>query len=236
MLIEDADLPVVPLAPPPWALEGRGTILLVKQTKDALDDPSFIPPALRGLRRHGGHALVMFVDYERSAVGPYRELLYIPGRFDFPNGRHYSITRIYVSSMASVVNGRVNWGIPKDACDFDYRYGADGRDRFDVSHEGTRFAHLEIAARGPRLPFTTGLLPRVLLTLSQIHGGRQFTYVPSASGTVQFAKVTNWQFDGTLFPDLTRGRVLACVRTPRFRMRFPVSQIVPAAGLAAAAP
>ncbi|GAC1622430.1 MAG: hypothetical protein NVS9B10_06370 [Nevskia sp.] len=225
MLIEDADLPVAALAPAPWTLSGRGTILLVKLPKPALDDPAFVPAELRGLRRHGGFALVMFVDYEDSAVGPYRELLYIPGRFDFPNGRHYSITRIYVSSMESVVNGRRNWGIPKDCCDFDYRYGADGRDVFEVSHEGRRFAHLALQARGPGLPFTTALLPDALLTLSQIHGGRQFTYVPSASGRVQFARVTDWAFDGALFPDLARGRVLACVRTPRFRMGFPVAAV-----------
>lgn len=224
MLIPHADLPVVPLAPPPWSLTGRGTILLVTLPKDALDDPAFVPAELRG-RRHGGQALVMFVDYEHSAVGPYRELLYIPGRFDFPNGRHYSITRIYVSTMASVVNGRINWGIPKDCCDFDYRYGADGRDVFDVSHGSRRFAHLETRARGPRLPFTTGLLPKALLTLSQFYEGRQFTYIPSAGGQVQFAKVTDWAFDGDLFPNLARGRVLACVRTPRFRMTFPVSTV-----------
>ena len=229
MLIPHADLPVVPLAPAPWSLTGRGTILLVKLPPDVLDDPAFIPAELRGVKRHGGFAMVMFVDYEDSAVGPYRELLYIPGKFDFPNGRHYSITRIYVSTMESVVNGRINWGIPKDRCDFDYRYGEDGRDVFDVSHEGGRFAHLELQARGPKLPFTTAILPDVLLTLSQFYGGRQFTYIPSARGQVQFARVTDWQFDGTLFPDLARGTPLACVRTPRFRMGFPVSSVRAAA-------
>lgn len=225
MLIPHADLPQVPMAPAPWTLTGRGTILLVKLPKAALDDPSFTPPELRGQPRHGGFAMVMFVDYEDSAVGPYRELLYIPGKYDFPNGRHYSITRIYVSSMKSVVNGRVNWGIPKDCCDFDYRYGADDRDVLDVSLGGKRFAHLVVEARGPKLPFTTGLLPDFLLTLSQYYGGQQFTYIPSASGQVQFAKVRDWQFDGELFPDLAQGKVLACVRTPRFRMTFPVSEI-----------
>lgn len=224
MLTAHADLPVVPLAPPPWSLTGRGTILLVKLPKEVLDDPAFVPAELRG-RRHGGHALVMFVDYADSAVGPYRELLYIPGRFDFPNGRHYSITRIYVSSMDSVVNGRLNWGIPKDCCDFDYRYGDDGRDVYDVSHAGRRFAHLELKAGGPRLPFSTALLPTFLLTLSQVYEGRQFTYIPAASGQLQFAKVSDWAFDGELFPDLARGKVVACVRTPRFRMTFPVSTI-----------
>ena len=226
MLLSDDQLPTVPLAPAPWSLTGRGWILLVKMPATALDDPAFVPPALRG-KRHGRLAMVMLVDYETSAVGPYQELLYIPGRFDFPNGRHYSITRIYVSTMDSVVNGRLNWGIPKDRCDFDFRQDSDGDDLLSVSHQGRRFAHLRVHGGGLRLPFTTGLLPRFLLTLSQYHGGRQFTYVPSASGQVQFSHVVDMQFDGTLFPDLGVGKVVACMKTPRFRMTFPLSTTAP---------
>lgn len=224
MLIPDDQLPTVPLAPPPWRLTGQGWILLVRMPDSALDDPQFVPAELRG-KRHGRMALVMAVDYAESAVGPYRELLYIPGRFDFSNGRHYSITRIYVSTNESVVNGRINWGIPKDCCDFDYRSDATGSDVLNVSLAGTRFAHLRIRAGGPKLPFTTALLPKFLLTLSQFHGGRQFTYIPSATGRLQFARVLDMAFDGALFPDLSQGKVIACVKTPRFAMTFPVSTI-----------
>lgn len=226
MLKRDDELPEVPLAPAPWALTGRGWILLVKLPKSALDDPAFVPPELRG-KRHGRYALVMLVDYETSPVGPYRELLYIPGRFDFPNGRHFSITRIYVSTMDSVVNGRINWGIPKDCCDFDFRDDKEGNDLLSASHEGERFAHFTIRPGRWRLPFTSRLLPRLLLTLSQYHGGRQFTYIPSASGRLQFSRVVEMHFDGKLFPDLAKGKVVACVKTPRFGMNFPVATTAP---------
>lgn len=222
----DDELPDVPLAPAPWTLTGHGWILLVKLPQSALDDPAFVPPGLRG-KRHGRYAMVMLVDYETSAVGPYRELLYIPGRFDFLNGRHYSITRIYVSTMNSVVNGRINWGIPKNCCDFDFHCNADGDDLLSVSHEGQRFAYLHIHPSRLRLPFTTALLPRFLRTLSQYYGGRQFTYIPSASGQMQFSRVMDMQFDGKLFPDLVQGKVVICVKTPRFQMGFPVSAIAP---------
>ena len=173
--------------------------------------------------------MVMLVDYENSAVGPYRELLYIPGKFAFGRKVLQSITRIYVSSMESVVNGRINWGIPKDRCDFDCRYGgADGQDRLDASLGGRRFASFTFKPGKLCLPFTSALVPDALLTLAQIHGGRQFVYVPSAKGQVQFAKVTDWSFDSALFPDLAHGRVLACVKVPRFTMGFPVSAVTPA--------
>jgi hypothetical protein len=227
LLTEDADLPTVPLAPAPWSLTGTGYILLMKLPAAVLDDPRHTPTSLRGQRR-GGLSMVMLVDYENSAVGPYRELLYIPGKFAFGTKVYQSITRIYVSSMESVVNGRINWGIPKDRCDFDYQYGADGHDRLEASLNGRPFARFAFKAGGWRLPFSTAIVPNALLTLAQRHGGRQFVYVPSASGRVQFAKVTDWSFDAALFPDLAQGKVLACVKVPRFAMGFPVSAVQPA--------
>lgn len=226
LLTPDAALPTVPLAPAPWSLTGSGYILLMKLPPAVLDDPRHTPTALRGQRR-GGLSMVMLVDYERSAVGPYRELLYIPGTFAFGARTLQSITRIYVSSMESVVNGRINWGIPKDRCDFDFQYGSDGRDRCEASLNGKPFATFAFRTGGWTLPFSTAIVPNALIRLAQIHGGRQFVYVPSASGRIRFAKVTDWSFDAAWFPDLAQGRVLACVKVPRFTMGFPVSAVGP---------
>ena len=227
LLTPDAALPTVPLAPAPWSLTGTGYIVLMKLPPAVLDDPRHTPAALRGKRR-GGMAAVMLVDYESSAVGPYRELLYIPGKFAFGDKALQSITRIYVSSMESVVNGRINWGIPKDQCDFDFQYGADGQDRCEARLNGKTFAKFAFKAGGWKLPFSSAIVPNALLRLAQIHGGQQFVYVPSASGKIQFAKVTDWSFDAALFPDLAQGKVLACVKVPRFTMGFPVSAVTPA--------
>ena len=228
LLTADADLPTVPLAPAPWSLTGTGYILLMKLPVRVLDDPRHTPPELRG-RRRGGLSLAMLVDYESSPVGPYRELLYIPGTFAFGDRVRQSITRIYVSSLESVVNGRINWGIPKDVCDFDFRYRQpDGTDRLEASLGGTPFARFAFRPGWLRLPFASWLLPKALLTLAQVHGGRQFTYVPSASGSVRLAKLVEATFDAERFPDLAQGRVLACVQVPRFTMGFPVSSVQPA--------
>jgi len=227
LLTEDADLPTVPLAPAPWSLTGTGYIVLMKLPPAVLDDPRHTPAALRGQRR-GGLSMVMLVDYESSAVGPYRELLYVPGKFAFGAKVYQSITRIYVSSMESVVNGRINWGIPKDQCDFDYQYGSNGDDRLEARLNGKAFARFAFKAGGWKLPFSTAIVPNALLKLAQRHGGRQFVYVPTASGSIQFAKVTDWSFDAALFPDLAQGKVLACVKVPRFTMGFPVSAVTPA--------
>jgi hypothetical protein len=227
LLTPDAKLPTVPLAPAPWSLTGTGYILLMKLPAALLDDPRHTPEPLRGKRR-GGLTSVMLVDYESSPVGPYRELLYIPGTFAFGEHVRQSITRIYVSSMESVVNGRRNWGIPKDACEFDFRYRQpDGTDRMEARLDGRPFARFAFRPGWLRLPFVSWLVPKFLLTLAQIHGGRQFTYVPSARGSIRFARLVDCWFDPALFPDLAQGKVLACVQVPRFTMGFPVSAVTP---------
>ncbi len=210
----------IALAPAPWDLAGQGYMLAMWLPHDVLDHGSFIPEGLSRAGR-GRLAFAMFVDYASSDVGPYHELLYIPGKLRFgPSDSRLSITRIFVSSQASVVNGRLNWGIPKDRCDFDVSYGA--RDHVALRGEdGGRFAELELEAFGPRLPAPMQWTPRAWRTLSQLRDGKRFTYVPEASGHFRFARVRNWRFDAAMFPDLARGRVLGAMKITDFRMRFP---------------
>mmetsp|Transcript_5735 Transcript_5735/g.9565 ORF Transcript_5735/g.9565 Transcript_5735/m.9565 type:complete len:143 (+) Transcript_5735:478-906(+) len=66
---------------------------------------------------YSGFGAVMLVRYSDFPVGPYDELLLIPGAFE-PKGTARKpfladrlVTRIYVSSIASVKQGRKNWGI-----------------------------------------------------------------------------------------------------------------------------
>lgn len=218
--------PDVPLAPAPWNLRGQGYLFLLRLPEPVLTHGSFVPPNLQRAG-NGRTAIAMFVDYAQSDVGPYHELLYIPGQFHFGAQRHWSITRIFVSTWDSVVNGRRNWGIPKDRCDFTVDYGT--QDRVSLhTEQGTRFAELELEAFGPRLPAPIGWTPRRWRTLSQQYDGQRYTYVPEASGHFRFARVRHWRFDPAMFPDLAQGRVLAAVKITDFSMRFPVSRIEPA--------
>ncbi|KAE8403254.1 hypothetical protein BDV37DRAFT_294677 [Aspergillus pseudonomiae] len=72
----------------------------------------------------GGFCVCMIVRYLESPVGPYDELLWAPGVFQDPRHdkpvKRYRITRIYVSSLDSVYNGRKNWNIPKTLANFEF--------------------------------------------------------------------------------------------------------------------
>jgi len=218
------NLPTVPEAPAPWQLKGRGYILAIRLPKAFLDEQSFIPDSLKPSRR-GPLAYVMFVDYETSGVGPYRELLYIPGSLQFSTARQLSISRIYVSSWESVVNGHRNWGIPKDYCDFEVKYGPDDIDEVSVSLNGRVFAELKFREKFFRLPFNSKLIPKKLRTLAQQFKGREFTYTPEAKGSIKPAALLKSRFDSDYFPDISQGKIVACVKVTDFDMTFPVAAI-----------
>jgi len=226
MLQPDDVLPGVPLRPAPWDLRGSAWIVALKLPPHDPARDAFLPPELAG-RGRGLASYLMFVDYLESGCGPYRELLFIPGAFPFGDGRrHLSISRILVSTWDSVVNGRNNWGIPKDRADFEVQQ--EGRDEVvRVTSDGRELCELRMAQLrfAPPLPVHSGIVPAALRTLAQRFRGNTYYYAPEARGRVRPGRLVSRRFDGTLFPDLSSAAVVAALKVESFRMRFPVARV-----------
>ncbi|CAE7226416.1 unnamed protein product [Rhizoctonia solani] len=118
---------------PPWTLEAEAWWILPAipmpwQAKElprgALDPQESATFQESQATYQGGLGTIQLIRYHSSPVGPYDELLYVPGQMNFKAGGSslsgLSITRIYVSSFASVVNGRRNWNIPKRLARFEF--------------------------------------------------------------------------------------------------------------------
>jgi hypothetical protein len=218
-------LPTVALHPAPWQLRGSAYLLAVHMPGDVLDHAAFVPPSWVP-RRRGRISYVAFFDYHESNCGPYRELLVAPAVFAFDSGTYPAISRIFVSTYDSVVNGRNNWGIPKDQADFTVHNDAERKtDLITASRDGHTFAELELRSFGPALPVTTGLLLRSLRTLLQPWQGKGYRITLSARGRVRMASLGRWRFDAEYFPDLARGRVLGAIQLPEFEMTFPLPEM-----------
>jgi hypothetical protein len=217
-------LPEVPRAPAPWTLYGSAWIT-VARLPDA-EIRNHVPPALRDVAFRGP-SVVMFVDYRDSPAGPYRELLFIPGRFTDRGHNAWSVTRIWVSTWNSVVNGRRNWGIPKDLAEF-VRDKRDGQERITVIRDRSTVARLDFAAGGPAFPVGTGFVPAMLRRLVQYHEGQRYSLALQATARVRAARLLAAEGGKGLFPDLGAARVLASARVSRFTMTFPEADVSPA--------
>ena len=216
-------LPDVPRCPAPWSLRGHAWMVVLRLPAGDPARTAFVPADLRATVK-SAFSVLMCVAYDEAPCGPYRELLFIPGTMDFGDARHPSISRILVSTWESVVNGRSNWGIPKDRADFDW-FRSDAGDRWRVTSDGRELCSLEFTEpTGLRLPLSTAWVPRRLGTLAQRQDGRNYYYQPEATGSLRLCRLRGWRFDPELFPDLSRAAVLTAVRIEGFRMIFPLAR------------
>lgn len=223
MLQASAGLPEVPAVPAPWTLRGHAWMVALRLGSNDPARTAFVAPELQPSLRTAVSVL-MCVVYDEAPCGPYRELLFVPGTLRVGAVRHPSISRILVSTWDSVVNGRRNWGIPKDRADFDWSRGDDA-DHWRVSDQGREVCRLEFSApTGLRLPLSTAWVPSRWGTLVQRLDGRTYLCRPEARGTMQLCRVRHWAFDAGLFPDLARSTVLAAARVQDFRMTFPLAR------------
>ncbi|KAH8836016.1 hypothetical protein DL96DRAFT_1455222, partial [Flagelloscypha sp. PMI_526] len=84
----------------------------------------------------GGIGGIQIISYSQTPVDD--ELIYLPGKFKNPDGTFGNrIGRIYVSSKASVINGRRNWNIPKQLADFKIEKQQDDSWKIEVAHPGS---------------------------------------------------------------------------------------------------
>ncbi len=211
------------LAAAPWQLSGQGYVIAVWQ-------PSSVNHKKQTLWRSRGQIqLLIFANYTHSDVGPYYELLHIPNLKRGAIKGYPSINKIYVSSMASVINGQQNWGIPKELAVFDYHSAKQGNDSDVVVLKTTHqqpIAHIEFQPRGLKFPISTALIPKRLRTLVQDWQGKRFYTAPEAKGQAYLATVKNWSFDPVYFPDLSQAKVISAIKIKDLEMVFPTAKVV----------
>jgi hypothetical protein len=216
--------------PPPWRLRGSGYVFLFTFEPWFLRNGGFLPPELVGEHFEGELGVLMLVDYGRSPVGPYRELLFAAGR-NLRWRRHlFSISRIYVSTAASAANGRENWAIPKEAAEFEVVPGEEGAERVIVQRDRLAEVDLTVApGRGLPLPASSLFVPSSWRTIAQFREGRTCETRLSGWGTLRPARLLDFRTMPKAFPDVNEGKLIAGFRVQDFRLRFPQPRVRPEA-------
>lgn len=126
----------------PWILHGRGLVfpcMLPKET--AMQYSAYAEDPNELVKFVGGIGAFILVNYTDSPVGPYKELVFIPGMyqyFDSVAGKvktAHGISRIWVDNQKSVTDARANWGIPKELAEFEWKEpSSSGPGRVTVRH------------------------------------------------------------------------------------------------------
>lgn len=209
--------PFLPV-PAPWTLQGEGIVLLFHFKKNWVAQAANLPAYLQG-KFKGGFGYVMLVDYQESPVGPYRELLFIPGKFG--EEKLQSITTIFVDSEASTANGRANWAIPKQTAEFHWQKER-GLDQVEVSLNGKQVFRASIRSGGIPFPMSTALLP---IRLRQELAGQVLFTQPEGKGWGKLARIQEVEVDPQLFPDIRGIKPLLALKVSPFTLTFPKPSI-----------
>ncbi|TGL60781.1 acetoacetate decarboxylase family protein [Leptospira sarikeiensis] len=209
--------------PAPWSLTGEGFLFPLFGRKSYNMEMAFLDEEDRKSYT-GGLGSLMLVNYERSDVGPYYELLYIPGNFEFKDSKYKRITRIFVSSQTSVEEGIRNWAIPKERADFVWKKEGSVT-KIEVSRDGKTFFKIKIRSLGFNFPISTSILPYVLL--QKADDGSKLSTAFIGKGKGKFARIESVWSDETVFPDFIKGGGMKTgVSALPFNLTFPVAEIV----------
>jgi hypothetical protein len=179
-------------APAPWSLTGRGFILMYRFPQAFIRECCFLPDEWKTMK-WSGLGYVMIVDYQDSPVGPYSELLIIPGKTRLDGTKLSTISKIYVDSAESMVNGRRNWGIPKELTDFEWTVES----RKHTIKVGSFRPWFEIVLEHGSIPIPidTRLLP---IHLYQNTDSRNYRVSPTGKGTGRFSMIKSIEVDPLL--------------------------------------
>lgn len=212
--------------PAPWTLSGKGYILLYKFSKSFVEAKTNLPDFIKG-RYAGGFGAIMLVDYKSSDAGPYGELLLIPGKFHHKGKKFNTISKIYVSSIVSVENGRRNWGIPKELAKFSFRSTGPRTEKVSISTGDTPIAEFTLTAGNLSFPVNTKLLP---FPLVQQQEGKYYYTTFQGKGSGKFVKLKDVSINPELFPDISGFKPLIAIKVEPFEITFPVATITPSEG------
>lgn len=207
--------------PAPWDLNGKGYIIIYKLSKDFVDKYACTPNFLKG-KFLGGFGALMLVDYKNSNAGPYGEMLFIPGKFKYKNKRLNTISKIYVSTMESVVNGRNNWGIPKEKADFNFEKLDSNIENICVFTNNTNIAKFKIKTGKLQFPVSTKLMP---FPLVQEYNDKIYYTNFYGSGTGRLCSIKDIQINANMFPCIDKCKPLLAIEVDPFNITFPEANI-----------
>ena len=210
------------IAPAPWFLTGNGFVLLYHLPAAFNHQFGFMADYQKAGYK-GGIGAVMLVDYKSSDVGPYYELLYIPGLFYIGGKLTFSISKIYVSSYDSLWNARENWAIPKELAQFKVTTLPDGSHRFQASQQDHQFLEVALKPKGWQIPFTSKLLPLSRIT-QQNHLGDLLLTPITLKGQVRFCSSEVKFSEPDFFPPIHQLKPIVTLTIQDFSMIFPVAE------------
>jgi hypothetical protein len=203
----------------PWTLTGRGFILMYRFPEAFVRESCFVPEEWKILK-WSGQAYVMLIDYLDSPVGPFHELLLMPGKADLGGSSRRTMSKVYCDSVAAMMDGRNNWGFPKELTDF--KWNTSGRRQHIQVGSFSPWLDIRLETGSIPFPVSTAMLS---MNLYQELDHQVFKLSPGGKGTGRFCLVKEVKADPFFFPELNHYEPSVALYIDPFKITYPIADV-----------
>lgn len=201
-------------SPPPWKIKGEAILMIFKFNEKWVEQKGNVPKRLQSKFR-GGLGFLLLGDYLNTPVGPFRELIFVPGKFY--KTRRKVITKSFSSTEASTQNGRANWGIPKETLPIQWEREK-SRDSVRILKNGELIFTAEFNTMAIPFPLSTALFP---LRLCQTWNRLKYFTRLTGFGWGKLIKINKLDLDPHFFPDIRSIAPIVAIKLSALQMTFP---------------
>jgi hypothetical protein len=201
-----------------YEFKGNGYALFYRFDEEFTRLDTFLPENLKN-NYCRGLGVVLYMNYTESEIGPYEELLFIPGKFCYRGKKNHFISKAYVSTEEAATFGRDNWFIPNEKATFSVKPLENHIENISIDVKEEEILSFEI--KTGKIRFRLGTSKCLAFSLMQLNGDEPVQLNYSGTVTANFAKLASIKIRPAFFPDIARFTPLVVLRMKSFTLRLP---------------
>jgi hypothetical protein len=201
-----------------YEFKGNGYVLFYRFDEEFTRLDTFLPENLKNNYCHG-LGVVVYLNYTKSEIGPYKELLFIPGKFCYRGKKNHFISKAYVSTEEAVNFGCDKWFIPKEKATFSEEPLENRMENISTYVNKEEIMSFEIKTGKIRFKLGTG--KHLSFSLMQLNENEPVKLNYSGTVTANFAKLVSIKIRPAFFPDIAKFTPLAVFKMRSFILRLP---------------
>lgn len=198
--------------------KGKAYICVYNFDAEFVKKDSFQCQFLEG-KASGGFGALIFVDYTETPVGPYQEVMFIPGKYEVGGESRYVATKCYVSKPEAIdANGDGFFG-PKELAAFNVSMVDNSTIHLSVTKGRSKVLALEIGTWDAiSLPASSSIISFPFMQL--LNGQERLLWKYEARSAMNIAHLSSVQVRPAYFPDIAKFSPIVTLCLNNFELSF----------------
>ncbi|MBQ4035474.1 MAG: hypothetical protein II623_08435 [Paludibacteraceae bacterium] len=198
--------------------KGKAYISVYNFSNDFVASEAFQTDFLKG-KYDGGFGAVIYIDFKESPVGPYQEVLFIPGKYEVGGESRYVATKCYVSTPEAINNNSDGYFGHKELGTFHWTTVGENTMHLSIHKGRTRLLTVEIGSwSGFSLPASSNIITFPFMQI--LSGDERLLWKYSAKSSMNLARLVSVQVRPAFFPDIAKYNPIVTLCFDNFELNF----------------